>query len=341
MYMDDAPPILREFFNYIETVKGKSKNTVKEYYFDLRTFLRFLKLHKNLVDANIEFEKIKIDDVDIDLIRTVTLSDLYEYMSFLSRERNNKSRSRARKVASIKSFFNYLYVKARLLETNPASELESPKILKRLPKYLNFEESKRLLEAVNGKHRERDYAILTLFLNCGLRLSELVNININNIKNNTLTVIGKGNKERTIYLNNACIKAIERYLQVRPKDGVKDKNALFLSERKQRISNKTVQHIVKKYITEAGLDPERYSTHKLRHTAATLMYKYGKVDIRALQQILGHESVATTEIYTHVDNEQLKNAVEKNPLANISMDEDKNHDDTPRWYTMIDDKGTK
>ncbi|HHV94952.1 MAG TPA: tyrosine recombinase XerC [Clostridiaceae bacterium] len=330
MYMDDAPPILREFFNYIETVKGKSKNTVKEYYFDLRTFLRFLKLHKNLVDANIEFEKIKIDDVDIDLIRTVTLSDLYEYMSFLSRERNNKSRSRARKVASIKSFFNYLYVKARLLETNPASELESPKILKRLPKYLNFEESKRLLEAVNGKHRERDYAILTLFLNCGLRLSELVNININNIKNNTLTVIGKGNKERTIYLNNACIKAIERYLQVRPKDGVKDKNALFLSERKQRISNKTVQHIVKKYITEAGLDPERYSTHKLRHTAATLMYKYGKVDIRALQQILGHESVATTEIYTHVDNEQLKNAVEKNPLANISMDEDKNHDDTPR-----------
>ena len=322
MYMEDAPIILRDFLNYMETIKGKSKNTIKEYYFDIRTFFRFLKLHKNIVDSNTEFDKIKIDDVDIELIKNVSLSDLYEFMSFLSRERNNKSNSRARKVACLKSFFNYLCTKARLLEHNPASELESPKNIKRLPKYLNFEESKKLLESVNGKHRERDYAIITLFLNCGLRLSELVNININNIKNNILTVIGKGNKERTIYLNNACIKAIERYMQVRPKDGVKDKNALFLSERKQRISNKTVQHIVKKYIMEAGLDPERYSTHKLRHTAATLMYKYGKVDIRALQQILGHESVATTEIYTHVDNELLKNAVANNPLANISMNEE-------------------
>ena len=213
-----------------------------------------------------------------------------------------------------------------MLDYNPASELDSPKILKRLPKYLNIDESKRLLNSIDGKHRERDYAIITLFLNCGLRLSELVNININNIKNDTLTVIGKGNKERTIYLNNACINAINNYLKVRPVNGVKDKNALFLSERKQRISNKTVQSIVKKYIMLAGLDPERYSTHKLRHTAATLMYRYGNVDIRALQRILGHESISTTEIYTHVDDSQLRNAVFSNPLANIgSNDNESGH----------------
>jgi integrase/recombinase XerD len=202
--------------------------------------------------------------------------------------------------------------------------------MKRLPRYLNIEESKKLLGAIDGEHRERDFAIITLFLNCGLRLSELVGINLNRIKNDILTVVGKGDKERTIYLNAACKRAIEAYLKVRPVEGVKDKNALFLSERKQRISNKTVQHIVKKYITAAGLDPERYSTHKLRHTAATLMYKHGKVDIRALQEILGHESIATTEIYTHVDNQQIKTAVESNPLSGYvdehNDDNDENDD---------------
>jgi integrase/recombinase XerD len=285
----------------------------------LRLFFRFMKQYKNLIDDSIDFDDIDISDINIEFIESITLSDLYEFMSFLSRERDNKSSSRARKVASIKSFYNYLTSKAKLLDYNPASELESPKVLKRLPRYLNIEESKKLLAAIDGKHKERDYAIITLFLNCGLRLSELVNINIGNIKNDTLTVIGKGNKERTIYLNNACIKAIDAYLKVRPVNGVKDKNALFISERKQRISNKTVQHIVKKYVSLAGLDPERYSAHKLRHTAATLMYKHGNVDIRALQQILGHESVSTTEIYTHVDSAQLRNAVDSNPLANVEM----------------------
>ena len=326
--MTDAPLIIRDFLNYMETIKGKSKNTIKEYYYDLRTFFRFMKLHKNLASSTTEFDKIIISDIEIEFIKTISLSDLYEFMSFLSRVRNNKSNSRARKVACIKSFFNYLSTKSKLLEFNPAAELESPKNVKRLPKYLNIDESKKLLDVVDGKHRERDYAIITLFLNCGLRLSELVSININNIKSDTLTVIGKGNKERTIYLNSACLKAIETYMQVRPKDCVKDRNALFLSERKQRISNKTVQFIVKKYITISGLDPERYSTHKLRHTAATLMYKYGKVDIRALQQILGHESISTTEIYTHVDNSQLKSAVESNPLACVRMDENIHVDDT-------------
>ena len=317
---DGTPIIIRDFLNYMETIKGKSKNTVKEYFYDLRLFLRFIKKYKNLVPGDIEFDNIDISDVNIELIKTVTLSDLYEFISFLSRERDNNPTTRARKVASLKSFFNYLTNKAKLLNYNPASELESPKVFKRLPKYLNIDESKQLLNVIEGKHQERDYAIITLFLNCGLRLSELVNININNIKNDTLRVTGKGNKERTIYLNEACINAINDYLKVRPVDGVKDKNALFLSERKQRISNKTVQHIVKKYIALSGLDPERYSTHKLRHTAATLMYKYGKVDIRALQQILGHESISTTEIYTHVDNSQLRNAIDSNPLANLKKE---------------------
>jgi len=317
--MDTAPIIIRDFLNYILTIKGKSENTVQEYFYDLRLFFRFMKQYKNLIDDSIDFDDIDISDINIEFIESITLSDLYEFMSFLSRERDNKSSSRARKVASIKSFYNYLTSKAKLLDYNPASELESPKVLKRLPRYLNIEESKKLLAAIDGKHKERDYAIITLFLNCGLRLSELVNINIGNIKNDTLTVIGKGNKERTIYLNNACIKAIDAYLKVRPVNGVKDKNALFISERKQRISNKTVQHIVKKYVSLAGLDPERYSAHKLRHTAATLMYKHGNVDIRALQQILGHESVSTTEIYTHVDSAQLRNAVDSNPLANVEM----------------------
>ncbi len=317
--MDTAPIIIRDFLNYMLTIKGKSENTIQEYFYDLRLFFRFMKQYKNHIDDSIDFDDIDISDINIEFIESITLSDLYEFMSFLSRERNNNSNSRARKVASIKSFFNYLTTKAKLLDYNPASELESPKVLKRLPKYLNIQESKKLLAVIDGKHKERDYAIITLFLNCGLRLSELVNININDIKGGTLTVIGKGNKERTIYLNNACIKAIDAYLKVRPVNAVKDKNALFISERRQRISNKTVQHIVKKYITLAGLDPERYSAHKLRHTAATLMYKYGNVDIRALQQILGHESVSTTEIYTHVDNTQLRNAVDSNPLANVEM----------------------
>jgi len=315
----EMPLILRDFLNYLQTIKGKSANTVKVYFYDLRVFFRFLKIHRNIVDKKAEFDKIDISDIDIELIKTVTLSDLYAFMSYVSNDRDNTAYARARKVASLKSFFNYLYNKAKLLESNPATELESPKILKRLPRYLNVEESKQLLESVDvGSYSERDYAMLTLFLNCGLRLSELVGINLNNIKNNTLTVIGKGGKERSIPLNSACIEAINAYLKVRPVDGVKDKNALFLSGRKQRISKESVQKIVKKYIKQAGLDPQRYSTHKLRHTAATLMYRYGKVDIRTLQELLGHESISTTEIYTHLDKEQLQDAVDKNPLSNFS-----------------------
>ena len=317
--MYPAPPYLNDFLNYMETVKGKSSHTVKEYFYDLRMFLRFVKSIKT-TKSQIVNEDVSIEDVTMETLRDVTLSDLYSYMSWLTREKGNAPPSRARKVASIRSFFKYLTDKANLMDYNPAHELESPKLQKKLPKYLNIEESGRLLNAIDGDYAERNYAIIILFLNCGMRLSELVGININRIRKDTLTVLGKGDKERTIYLNHSCIEAIENYLKVRPHDGVKDKQALFLSKRKTRISREMVQSIVKKFITASGLDPERYSTHKLRHTAATLMYQHGKVDIRSLQEILGHESISTTEIYTHVDSSQLKDAVASNPLADFKKD---------------------
>lgn len=317
---EGAPILLKDFLNYLQTIKGTSANTTQVYFYDLRIFLRFLKVHKNIVPKSSDFDSIDISDIDENLLKTVTLSDLYAYMFFASNNRSNSSYARARKVASLRSFFKYLTTKAKVLDNNPTLELESPKIVKRLPRYLNIDESKQLLSSVEGQYSARDYAILTLFLNCGLRLSELVGISLNNIKNNTLTVIGKGDKERIIPLNSACIEAIDNYMKVRPVEGVKDKNALFISERKQRISKSTVQYIVKKYITSSGLDPKRYSTHKLRHTAATLMYRYGHVDIRSLQELLGHESISTTEIYTHLDEQQLKNAVDSNPLSNFHPD---------------------
>ncbi len=324
----EMPLVLRDFLNYLLTIKGKSINTVQVYFYDLRVFFRFLKIHRKLVDKQIEFDEIDISDVDIDILKTVTLSDLYSFMSFVSSNRDNTAYARARKVASLRAFFNYLTNKAKLIDVNPTSELESPKIIKRLPRYLNVEESKDLLDSVdlvNSEYSSRDYAIITIFLNCGIRLSELVGINLSNIKNNSLTVIGKGDKERSIPLNNACQHAIADYMKVRPVNNVKDKNALFLSKRLQRISKESVQKIVKKYIKEAGLDPQRYSTHKLRHTAATLMYKYGKVDIRALQELLGHQSIATTEIYTHLDQEQLRDAVSRNPLNQFIPESRRNH----------------
>jgi integrase/recombinase XerD len=324
---DDMPDIVIEFLNYMMTIKNKSAKTISEYHYDLRTFLRYIKLVKHNANEN-DFENIQVNDISIDDIKSIDLTDLYSFMAFVSRERNNSAVTRARKVASLKSFYNYLHKKLKIIDYNPASDLDSPKIVKRLPKYLNLDESIKLLESVTGKKNvERDYAILVLFLNCGLRLSELVGINMNDIRGDTLTVIGKGNKERTIYLNQACQDAINAYMPHRKKmKNVKDPKALFVSERKNRISPKTVQYLVKKYIKTAGLDPDKYSPHKLRHTAATLMYKHGNVDIRALQAILGHESIATTEIYTHIDKQQLREAVNSNPLASVKMKSNDNDD---------------
>lgn len=314
----EAPQILIDFLGYMQTVKGKSPKTVDEYYIDLRTFFRYIKYLKKFVPENIVFEDITIKDVEIDLIASITLTDVYEYLNYLLVERNNNAATRARKISSLRSFFNYLVNKVGLLTTDPTKELDMPKKKTSLPKFLTLEQSIDLLNCVNGPYKERDYCILTLFLNCGMRLSELVGINLNDIRSdNTLKLTGKGNKERIVYLNDACISALNQYLKVRPKINLKDRNALFISKFNKRISPKTVQFIVKKYLAEINLDNQGYSVHKLRHTAATLMYQHGEVDIRVLKDILGHSNLGTTEIYTHLSNKQLQQAISSNPLAKI------------------------
>ena len=317
------PDFLNSFLDYNVTILNKSPNSIKEYNYDLMNFLKYLKIHFKLTQEK-DWSKITINDISLDTIKKIKLEDIHSYISYMATELKSSPATRARKISTIRIFFNYLCNKAKLIERNPAQNLETPKLGKRIPKYLSLDESRKLLEVANdvdSRNHKRDYAIITLFLNCGMRLSELVNIDIPdiNFSDCKLNVIGKGNKERTIYLNNACMNAINNYIDSRPKEGIKydSKNALFLSERRERISNRTVQSIVKKELLKAGLDINKYSTHKLRHTAATLMYQYGNVDIRALQELLGHESISTTEIYTHVDNSQIRNAVENNPLANF------------------------
>ena len=317
---NELPKIAGDFLSYMETIRNKSPNTIKEYYYDLRIYFRYILKNKYNHSENLENIKIKL--ITIQQLEEVTLSDLYSFMTYLARERNSSSRTRARKVATLKSFYKYMQTKAKAIKVNVVSELDSPKIIKDLPKYLDLNEAKKLLSVIDGKHKERDYAIITLFLNCGLRISELVNIDLDRIKNDTISIIGKGNKERTIYLNKASLYSIKNYLIVRPNNNLVDKKALFISDRNLRISRKTVHVMVKNNLLKAGLDANKYSAHKLRHTAATLMYRHGQVDIRTLQKILGHESISTTEIYTHVDNMQLRDAIEKNPLANIN-DENK------------------
>lgn len=317
----DIPIILEDFLNYMESIRGASPNTVDEYLLDLRIFFRYLKKRHRLVDRDLEFDEIDISDVDDELLRKVTIRDLHAYISFVDKERGNGVSAKSRKVASLKSFFHYLSTTIELLDKDPSLALESPKKESRHPVYLTLEESYKLLETIldnpHEEFRARDYAIIVLFLNCGMRLSELVSINISSIKDDdTLSVIGKGNKERTIFLNEACTRALDDYLKLRPVK-VKDPDALFISLQKKRMSKRAIQHMVKKYIEKSGLDTKAYSTHTLRHTAATLMYQYGEVDIRALQEILGHESVSTTQIYTHIDSKRLRGAVESNPLSSL------------------------
>lgn len=318
------PKRLLEYLNYLDVIKGRSNNTVNGYKMDLVLLFRFLKMYRGMCPRNIQFTEIQINDVDDEFIRNINLAELYAFLSFVEKNRQNSSCARARKVASVRSFFKYLSTKAKILVDNPALELETPKIEKRNPIYLTLNESKELLRSVDGtyRHEKRDYCIITLFLNCGLRLSELCSINLSKIKEDTLTVIGKGNKERTVYLNEACLKAISDYLFTE-RSSIEilaaHKDALFISEKKSRISRRTVEVIIDKYLKAAGLDSSKYSPHKLRHTAATLMYKHGNVDIRSLQKILGHESVSTTQIYTHVDDDRLREAVKLNPLNDTEI----------------------
>lgn len=312
------PITVIRYLEYLSAIKNKSELTVLEYASDLRMFFRYIKRSRGLVDKNIPFEEIGISDLTDDIIFNITLNDAYAFLAYCRSERKNSSNARARKAVAIKRFYRFLEVNS-YIEKNPVMHLESPQTKRGLPKYLSLEQSVALLESVDGKFKERDYCILTLFLNCGLRLSELVGINLSDIKDdNTLRVLGKGNKERTIYLNNACVNAIEAYLRVRPADGLKDRNALFISKQKNRISRQTVQKIVEGCLERSGLAGMGFSTHKLRHTAATLMYQYGNVDPLQLKEILGHENLSTTEIYTHVYNEQLKAAVDSNPLNQLS-----------------------
>ena len=317
------PDFLNSFLDYTITILNKSPNTVKEYNYDIANFLKYIKKQFKLTDEA-DLKEIKINDMDISILKKITLQDIHGYISYMAIDLKSSPATRARKISAIRVFFKYLTSKAKIIDVNPAQDLETPKLGKRMPRYLSLEESKKLLNVSQDdtdRNSIRDHAIITLFLNCGMRLSELVGINISNIdfSESRMTVIGKGNKERTIYLNKACMNALKDYLSIRPHDKVKNdsRDALFLSERKERISNRTVQNIVKNELARAGLDTTKYSVHKLRHTAATLMYQYGDVDIRALQELLGHESISTTEIYTHVNDERVRNAVENNPLANL------------------------
>jgi site-specific recombinase XerD len=315
------PPLLVDYLRYLEVVKNKSDLTVLEYASDIRIFLRYILKSRGLVSNDTPFDEINISCVDLNLLKSISIMDAYAFLSYCRSDRKNDAAIRARRTIAIKRFFRYLSVNMKLLDENPLQELDSPKLKKTLPKYLTLEQSLDLLGCIDGQFKERDYCIITLFLNCGLRLSELVSLNCSDIRSdNTIKVTGKGNKERTLYLNNACVSAIERYLRVRPIEGVKDRNALFISRNKCRINPRTVENIVSRFIKKAGLDGQGFSVHKLRHTAATLMYQYGDVDILLIKEILGHENLSTTEIYTHVVDEQLRKAVESNPLGNVEAD---------------------
>lgn len=329
-YRTEAPPILRDFLVYHETIQGHSRQTVDEYFLDLRNFFRFLKLDKGRVDRNMPLDQISIDDVDLDLVGTVTLSDVYAYMNYLSRDRivhpnspdahhGLSASARARKVAAIRSFYKYLTNKAKLISENPMQDLDSPHLKKSLPRYLDLEESVNLLEHVDGVNQVRDYCILTLFLNCGLRISELVGLNVTDVRGNQLRVLGKGNKERMLFLNDACQTALEDWMTERSMLTLMDQNALFITlQNRRRISRAAVHKLVKKHLSAAGLDSTQYSAHKLRHTAATLMLQNG-VDVRTLQEVLGHDHLNTTQIYTHVDNDDLRIAARANPLGKVKQ----------------------
>ncbi|MBQ8848908.1 MAG: tyrosine-type recombinase/integrase [Clostridia bacterium] len=325
--LNTLPSLVREFASYKTVIQNASDKTVAEYMLDLRTFFRYLRardLKINVEDTE-AFDKIDIRDIDIEYIRNITVEDIYEFLTYADHTRGNMAAAKSRKLSSIKGFFKYLTVKRMMLEDNPAVNIESPKKQKSIPKFLSLEESLLLLEAVrndsDSSSRIRDYAIITLFLNCGMRVSELTGINIPDVDKQlrSMTVTGKGNKQRIIYLNSACRDALAEYLEERlgEKHIKANTNALFLSSREQRISVKTVQWMVYKYLDLAGLESKHYSVHKLRHTAATLMYQSGNVDVRVLKDILGHEQLNTTQIYTHVSNRSMEEAMEHNPLSDI------------------------
>lgn len=323
--LKDFPQLVQDYFVYQLAIRNKSELTVLEYASDLRSFLRFLKHKDNIFSDSKNFNEIVISDFPEDKILCVTNKDAIAFLSFCSTELGNNATTRARKASTLRSFYKWLTYHENRLDSSPMEHLESPKAKKALPKYLTKDDCLTLLKAIDGPNKERDFCIVIFFLNCGLRLSELVSLNYNDIRSDrSMKVTGKGNKERIIYLNDACIEAFEAYMKVRPNDGLKDRNALFISRNKNRLSNKSVQHIIYTLLDKAGLSGMGLSTHKLRHTAATLMYQHGNTDIMLIKEILGHENLGTTQIYTHVVNSQLQHAVDSNPLANIKPEDTKN-----------------
>ena len=328
----DCPQILRDFLAYHENIKAQSPRTISEYYLDLRLFLRFIRLMQNEMPLSTDINVIPIKDIDIEFIRSITTSQIFDFLSYLandrianpdalSPERGISATSRSRKLSAIKSFYKYLTIRTKQLTENPVADLEYPKLRKSLPRYLTFKESAALLQSVSGPNAKRDYAILMLFLNCGIRRSELVGLNLNDVYEDRIRVIGKGNKERFVYFGTSCRKAIEAYLPERNKQVLSDNRALFGSRDSNRISVTAVHRLVKKALLQAGLDPELYSAHKLRHTAATRMLS-GGVDVKTVQEVLGHENLNTTQIYTHIENTELRLASEANPLSKIDYIEE-------------------
>ena len=326
---NDCPNILRDFLTYHETIKGQSQRTISEYYLDLRMFLRFVKLMRSDMPIHTRLDDIPIRDIDIGFIKDISTSDVFDFLSYLANDRTPNPDSpvpdygispsaRARKLSAIKSFFKYLTVRTKQLEENPVAELEYPKLRKSLPKYLTIDQSAALLQAVSGPNEKRDYAILMLFLNCGIRRSELVGLNLTDVYEDRIRVIGKGNKERFVYFGTACRKALDTYLVERKKQILTDNRALFGSRDSNRISVSAVHRLVKKALLQAGLDSTQFSAHKLRHTAATMMLS-GGVDVKTVQEVLGHENLNTTQIYTHIENTELKIAAEANPLSKLDF----------------------
>ncbi len=328
----DCPNILRDFLTYHETIKGQSPRTISEYYLDLRMFFRFMKLMRNDMPIHTRLDDIDIKDIDIDFIRSITTSDVFDFLSYLANDRTPNPAApaselgisptaRARKLSALKSFYKYLTVRTKQLTENPVADLEYPKLRKSLPKYLTLEQSAALLRAVSGPNEKRDYAILMLFLNCGIRRSELVGLNLSDVYEDRIRVVGKGNKERFVYFGTPCRKAIDAYLPERNKKVLTDNKALFGSRDSNRLSVTAVHRLIKKYLLMAGLDATQFSAHKLRHTAATMMLS-GGVDVKTVQEVLGHENLNTTQIYTHIENTELKIAAEANPLSKLDFSDE-------------------
>ena len=329
---DDCPQILKDFLTYHENIKGQSPRTISEYYLDLRMFLRFIRLMRNDMPMNTPLEDIPIKDIDLEFVRKITTSEIFDFLSYLANDRplnpdspytdyGIEPSARSRKLSAIKSFYKYLTVRTKQLQENPVADLEYPKLRKSLPKYLTMSQASALLQAVSGQNAKRDYAILMLFLNCGIRRSELVGLNISDVYEDRIRVVGKGNKERFVYFGSACRKAIDAYMTERNKLVLTDNRALFGSRNGNRISVTAVHRLVEKALIKAGLDATQFSAHKLRHTAATMMLS-GGVDVKTVQEVLGHENLNTTQIYTHIESTELKLAAEANPLSKLDFSQD-------------------